>query len=175
MLWFLATVTLAASAQPANLVTTPQQHTQWMEQLSRQPVVRQRAMIADRLLADTLIAVHPYYSHVGRMSEQQKEQVRKQRADSLRNKFEGILTPLIVIDGYPIQQALHERQPAAELSAFATLIRITPFKHITQLNGSAAAAIYGSRGANGVLLMELEYKKQLQKFRAIRQEPAPTP
>lgn len=170
LLGFLVMIVFAAPAQPKQLVTTAEQHARWMELLCRQPVTGRRTMIADRMLTDTQIVVHRPYCHVGLLSEKQKKEVREQGQEALRNKYTGIRMPLVVIDGYPIQQDYYQSLSATEASAFAALIRITPFRQICPVNGPAATALYGIRGSNGVLLLDLAHKKQLQQFRAIRRE-----
>ncbi|MBZ4187955.1 hypothetical protein [Niabella beijingensis] len=175
LLLFLTGVILTSAAQSPHLITTVQQHARWMEQLSQQTTAGQKKMIADRLLADTLIVVFRPNSHVGPVSEAQRAQLVKERQQQLRNKSTGIRMPLLLINGHPLQQEYYEPLPAAGAAAIAALIRETGFKRITQLNGAKATAVYGIRGANGVLLMELKKKTDLQKFKALSAESANNP
>ncbi|WP_300598038.1 hypothetical protein [Niabella sp.] len=163
----LAGMVQALSAQPGHLVTTAQQHARWMEQLSRQPVTLQAKMIAGRLLADTLIVVTRPSCSTGLSAKKQATERLKQTHEAIPRKFKGIRMPLLLIDGYPVPREYYEPTPATTARTLAALIRNTSFERITLVNGPRAIALYGTPAANGILLMELKDRKQLQQFKAL--------
>ncbi|MCF3109128.1 hypothetical protein LL912_10095 [Niabella sp. CC-SYL272] len=146
-----------------------------MKQLSRQPVTGQRAMIAARLLSDTQTVVPRPACNVGLQTVTRQAQLPQQQQQALYSNDRHIPTPLVLIDDYPLRRDSCESLPAATAPALAALIRETAFTRITQITGTTATALYGSRGANGVLLMELKAKEDLQWFKAVWQASIPVP
>ncbi|MBO9593103.1 MAG: hypothetical protein J7599_09340 [Niabella sp.] len=174
LLLLLACMTRILYAQPGHQITTDQQHNRWMKQLSRQPLTGQQTMIAVRLLSDTQTVAPRPGCNVGFQAATRQAQLPQQQ-QALHSNGRHIPMPLILINNYLLRQDYYESLPAETARAFAALIRKTAFTHITQITGTAATALYGSRGANGVLLMELKLKEDLQQFMAIRQASVPAP
>ena len=69
----------------------------------------------------------------------------------------GSSEPLVVVDGFPYETSIADDFDfaTADENDYATMLNIAPddIKDITVLKDAAATAIYGSRGANGVLLI----------------------
>lgn len=69
----------------------------------------------------------------------------------------GSSEPLIVVDGFPYETSISSDFDfsTADENDYATMLNIAPsdIKDITVLKDAAATAIYGSQGANGVLLI----------------------
>ncbi len=69
----------------------------------------------------------------------------------------GSSEPLIVVDGFPYETTIDDDFDfsTADENDYATMLNIAPddIKDITVLKDAAATAIYGSKGANGVLLI----------------------
>jgi TonB-linked SusC/RagA family outer membrane protein len=69
----------------------------------------------------------------------------------------GSSEPLIVLDGFPYETTISNDFDfsTADENDYATMLNIAPddIKEITVLKDAAATAIYGSKGANGVLLI----------------------
>lgn len=69
----------------------------------------------------------------------------------------GSSEPLVVVDGFPYETTIQDDFDfaTADENDYATMLNIAPddIKEITVLKDAAATAIYGSRGANGVLLI----------------------
>jgi TonB-dependent SusC/RagA subfamily outer membrane receptor len=66
--------------------------------------------------------------------------------------------PLFVIDGIPVERELFET------------IDTQNIKSITVLKDASATAIYGSKGASGVILVELKKKRKIIKEEVIKKE-----
>lgn len=69
----------------------------------------------------------------------------------------GSSEPLVVVDGFPYETTIDDDFDfsTADEDDYATMLNIAPddIKEITVLKDAAATAIYGSKGANGVLLI----------------------
>lgn len=69
----------------------------------------------------------------------------------------GSSEPLIVVDGFPYETSISDDFDfsTADENDYATMLNIAPddIKEINVLKDAAATAIYGSKGANGVLLI----------------------
>lgn len=69
------------------------------------------------------------------------------------NTFGGRSTPLILLDGVEISSSDLNRIPAESIESFSLL------------KDASATAIYGNRGANGVMLVTTKVVRKTQKRR----------
>ena len=67
------------------------------------------------------------------------------------NTFGGVATPLILLDGVEISSGDLNRIPAESIESFSVL------------KDASATAIYGNRGANGVMLVTTKHGKENTK------------
>ena len=68
------------------------------------------------------------------------------------NTFGGVATPLILLDGIEILSADLNRIPAESIESFSLL------------KDASATAIYGNRGANGVMLVTTRRGRRIRKL-----------
>lgn len=158
-----------AGAQQRFIAKDRAAHAYWMDSLARQPLQQQQQMIANRLTGDTAIAFQRPVCVVGFTGEQRKK-LQANETERLKNKITGIPAPLIIINGNLVNGDYYSTPDPVKYLALSWFISTASFKKIEVLTDAASVAIYGSRAANGLLVMELTDKKELKPLQALYPE-----
>jgi TonB-dependent SusC/RagA subfamily outer membrane receptor len=128
-------------------------NTVWLDSVQHLPLAQQVAAVQQRAWRDTLLA--PYQIMACRMGFSAATSYAAVAADTPPGKPTGF--PLVyVVDGHTFYN--HD---AATIRQFQHLVRRQPIQQVTVLRQASAAAIYGSRAANGgVVLSSVKCKQR---------------
>ncbi|TFZ64536.1 hypothetical protein E4631_18640 [Hymenobacter sp. UV11] len=122
----------------------------WMDSVRRLPLPQQVAAVRARLLADTVLRHPQQYACTTLLSAAQRaayHQAQQPREQAEAARPVGNLL-LYVVDG----ESLATNYPAPT-NAFLQKMAAYPVQRMEFLSGPVATAIYGSRGANGVVIL----------------------
>lgn len=122
----------------------------WLDSVRQLPLPGQVAAVRARLLTDTVLRHHPQYACLMPLSAAQRAayyRAEQPRAQAELARPVGELL-LYVVDGYALAD-----NHSAPTEAFVRQLDARRIRHITYLTGPRAAAIYGSRAANGVVIL----------------------
>jgi TonB-dependent SusC/RagA subfamily outer membrane receptor len=149
---------LKAQSTIDSLVLTKEQNENWILKLEKEaPKYRQLELIRRRILLDTNIYVNQYFADRLKIDN-----------DKLRGtRTEAYGRPLLVFNQlYAADIGNGTRSESImELSELLTDDRI---KSISILKGNQAAAIYGTRANNGVILLTTKNKRTLEEIKKIK-------
>jgi TonB-dependent SusC/RagA subfamily outer membrane receptor len=140
------------SSLPAQAQTAPMPvvtgNVVWLDSVQHLSLAQQVAAVQQRAWRDTLLA--PYQMTACRMGV---SAATRQAAEMPSGKPTGF--PLVyVVDG----QTFYNHD-AATIRQFQHLVRRRPIQQVTVLREASAAAIYGSRAANGVVVLSSTKRK----------------
>ncbi|AMR29133.1 hypothetical protein A0257_19905 [Hymenobacter psoromatis] len=122
----------------------------WMDSARRLPLPQQLAAVRARMLADTVLRHPQQYACITLFSAAQRaayDQAQRPREQAEAARPAGSLL-LYMVDG----ESLATNYPAPT-NAFLQKMAAYAVQHIEFLSGPMATAIYGSRGANGVVIL----------------------
>lgn len=124
----------------------------WLDSVQHLSLAQQVAAVQQRAWRDTLLAL--YQMRACRMSISAVTRNAAVTAETPPSKPPGF--PLVyVVDG----QTFYNHD-AATIRQFQSLVRRRPIQQVTVLREASAAAIYGSRAANGVVVLSTTKSKQ---------------
>lgn len=154
-LLFLLVYGLLAS-RPAQAQTSPVPgvagNAVWLDSVQHLSLAQQVAAVQQRAWRDTLLA--PYQMAACRMGVSAATRHATDAAETPSGKPTGF--PLVyVVDG----QTFYNHD-VATIRQFQHLVRRRPIQQVTVLQQVSAAAIYGSRAANGVVVLASTKRKQ---------------
>lgn len=142
---------LPAQAQTSS-VSVIAGNTAWLDSVHHLSLTQQVAAVQQRAWRDTSLA--PYQMMACRMGVPAATSHAAVAADIPPGKPTGF--PLVyVIDGH-----IFYNHDAATIRQFQYLVRRRPIQQVTVLQEASAAAIYGSRAANGVVVLSTTKSKQ---------------
>jgi hypothetical protein len=136
------------------IITNKDQNDNWLTNLEKQETSRQKEIIADRLLADTLTYLKGTGDRI----------ILKPQIDSA--KADVNCRPQIIWNGIPLY--VKNSTSTGTVKEMASMLRQAKINKIEIIRDERATALYGSRGLCGLLLISSNDKKLKRQIKKLK-------
>lgn len=151
---------ITVSGQDKSFVSNSDENQQWFDSLSTLPLTGKLEMIKKRLLSDTIMSYR---------NDIKVDEVYSDEDDVIMCSMKFCIhrKPLLIFDGYSISL---DHLSANQTSVLVNIIDEAHISNIRLIKSDEVStmALYGTKGASGVLVFTLYNKRDLRKIKKIK-------